>query len=234
MKRFTVLAAALLALFIVGCGGSIGNGGANPLTGSYRSQFNRGNSPIPSLVLATVETDGTTTIVISDANGVAYSGIGTATTVTNLTATLSGPGGTVNVTGSFIGQSTPQLLLHFTGAVNNDVGLLKFANINTSPFMGALTVNTAGDESGTASITVAADGSISGTASSPSGGNFPVIGAVDTLGSVNFHGNGTVSSTPTEFTYTGTLFQKPTVSIDVAGNGTFDIGGSSAGTWTAD
>lgn len=235
MKRILYIGVALCALFAAGCGGSISNGGNNPLTGSYRSQFNRGIT-IASMIVATVEGDGTTEIVVSDVNGVQYSGIGLATTSTNLTATLNqkGGAGVVNVTGTFIGQSIPTLRLTLSGAINQIVDLQKFANLSTSPFTGPLSVTTAGDEVGTATITVAADGSITGTAHSPAGGNFPVVGAVDSLGVVTFHGTGNISGTATEFNYTGDLFLKPTSNIDVAGEGVWEKNSVDAGTWTAD
>lgn len=232
MKRLSIIALAILALSVTGCGGTGTNSGSNPLTGSYRTLFNRGVA-ISSMLVAHVDTDGTTTMVISDTNGIQFKGIGQANSSTDVTATLTGPGGTIDVTGSFLFQGQPVLRLVLTGATNQTINTQKFANVNTSPFAGTLTVATTGDESGSASITVAADGSISGTASSPSGGSFSVIGAVDSLGSINFHGIGSVASVPTEFTYTGDLFQKPTVNIDVEGEGDWD-GGALSGTWSAD
>lgn len=242
IRTILVSLIALLALVTAGCGGS--SSAVSPHRGIYRSQFTRGTGT-PSLIVATVKADGTADITISDSTGLAFSGTATPTGADTLDGTLTGPGGSLEFQGTFLssgrlnnGSPLEALLLGIGGAVaqvlmdavqNNDI------NFGAStPFTGPLTVTTTGEDLGTASIVVSSSGSISGTATTQTAGTFPVTGSVTSLGAISFHGTGTLGASPVQFLYTGTLYQKPTVAVDIAGKGTYQVDASPWGDWTAD
>jgi hypothetical protein len=237
IKNFILFSIAILALLTAGCGGSSGSASTFVPAGIYRSQFTRGVGT-PSLMIATVKVDGTADIVISDADGLEYSGTAYPSAFRFLTGTLNGPGGSLDFEGEYSGGALAALLLAAGNAVAQALmAAVQDNDINfgaSTPFTGPLTVNTTGEDLGTASLIVSSSGSVSGTATSPVGGSFPVTGSVTPQGAISFQGTGSLGTSTLAFLYTGILHQKPTLASDVAGTGTYQVDGYSWGDWTAD
>lgn len=220
VKLFALL--AIVALTIIGCGGS-GSDNPNPFAGAYKATFFRGGSP-DTQALVVIGRDNSTTIVLSDTNGVVYSGTGTTTHEGALTGTVtSGDGNsTANVTGT---AQDNFIDVFFTGAVSNGVRVVRFIT-TTNPFAVKFSGTYSGSESGSFDLDVNTDGQISGIIHRP-GGDFPITGSIDKSGEV------TLSTTVdgVHITWSGHLFFNQFGSLQ--GKGDWSISPDLVGTWNA-
>lgn len=233
MKRFvTYLALLIFSLFVVtACGGGGGGGGGTPnntFAGAYKTDFTRGVGPNTTM-LVSIDKNGTTAFVISDATGVLFSGSGTTTPTGHVTGTGTGVAptvGTVTIVGDITAGNPPTMSLTLTGALTDSVTLVQVQPQGITPLVGHYNGSYFGDSQGTFTMDVASNGTVTGTVTQGSV-TFQLQGLVAVSGAVNFAGAGSAGSA----TWTGTFFFVPGSSV-AQGSGTWK-NGSQTGTWTA-
>lgn len=231
MRVIKLALAAAAMLFVVGCGGSGSDDGTpNPFAGAYRSDFSRGISANSSL-LVIVGTNGGTTIVVSDTNGISFSGTGNTSHGGTVHGTANGPGGLVSLVGNFHSENNT-LSASMSGAVSDTVTCSKVANALISPVAGSYVASYTGTESGTATVTISPSGAVTGTVNSPSAGTLTVNGAIDLSGTISFSGKGTVNGSENTITWSGEFFLAPGV-LGAKGKGTWQSSSGASGTWQA-
>jgi len=217
-------------MFVVtACGGSGGGGAtANDFAGAYKMDFTRGSAP-DTTMLVSIDKNGTTAFVISDATGVLFSGSGTTTPTGHVTGTGTGVAptvGTVTIVGDITAGNPPTMSLTLTGALTDSVSLVQVQPQGITPLVGHFNGSYFGDEEGTFTMDVSNDGSVTGTVTQGHV-TFQLQGLVAVSGTVDFAGAGSAGGA----TWTGTFFFVPGSSV-AQGKGTWK-NGSETGTWAA-
>jgi hypothetical protein len=233
MNKLAFLAVPATIL-LAGCGGNsstpVMKTQTTPYAGSYAANL---TSPAASAVLVVLQTDGSATVVVANANGILASGTGTVNDNT-LNVSTSGTGGNIQVDTTFTTAKTP--VSQLTGAAtDSNVSDTMIAGPGQSPFAGHYTSAFVGTNSGSASMMITESGGLSGSGKTTDGTAASFVGASQIAGLLAFTGSIKISNVTVTSSFSGSLFvtDVTVAGARVMGSGTWKDTKGGSGTWTA-